>query len=131
MATRSNIGYVTPKGTIRFVYCHWDGYFESLGRDLIKDFNSLKLAIDLVERGDMSYLDKSYASMGDKWEMIKPREVKTIKEVCEEEFCYIYIPDFGWFGKEVWDDSVPFISMEEPKELITHPFFLEGNLVSC
>ena len=57
MATRSTIGYKTGRGTIRAIYCHWDGYPEHNGRILQDHYQAAYKIGKLVELGDLSSLD--------------------------------------------------------------------------
>lgn len=61
MATRAYFGIENKDGTIDYVYNHWDGYPEGLGRDLCA--LSRRLARSLVNEGDRSTFETSYASM--------------------------------------------------------------------
>ena len=57
MATRSRIGVMLPDGTIKQVYCHWDGYVGGVGLKLIENYDSLDKANDLINLGDLSYVE--------------------------------------------------------------------------
>ena len=56
MATRSAIGYMTPAGKIRAIYCHWDGYVAGVGHTLITHYTQARKIAQLVELGDASSL---------------------------------------------------------------------------
>ena len=56
MSTRSHIGKKQPDGTIKYIYCHWDGYPEHNGK-LLKEHYTDEAKIDaLLELGDISVL---------------------------------------------------------------------------
>lgn len=59
MATRSAIGYMTPTGKVRAVYCHWDGYVAGVGRILETHYQEARKIAQLIELGDISILDKN------------------------------------------------------------------------
>jgi hypothetical protein len=59
MGTRSTIAYINEEGTVRSVYCHFDGYLSGVGRTLFTHYNSFELAKKLVEHGDISYVAAS------------------------------------------------------------------------
>ena len=40
MATNSRISFERPDGTVRSIYCHWDGYPEGVGAALQANFNT-------------------------------------------------------------------------------------------
>ena len=56
MATRSRIGVMLDDGTIKQVYCHWDGYVGGVGLTLIENYDSIELAKELINLGDISSL---------------------------------------------------------------------------
>lgn len=56
MATRSRIGKRLPDGTIKSIYCHWDGYPKHNGK-ILKEHYTDEAKIDaLLELGDLSVL---------------------------------------------------------------------------
>lgn len=57
MGTRSNI-IVPVGGRFRRVYCHWDGYPGHVGAILVRHYEKLEKARELVSYGDMSSLGK-------------------------------------------------------------------------
>lgn len=59
MATRSRIGVLYKDGTVKAVYCHWDGYPEEVGSKLLEFYNSVEKVESLMEKGDMSSLGES------------------------------------------------------------------------
>jgi len=57
MSTRSAIGYMTPNGSVRAVYCHFDGYVTNgVGETLVTEWQAAYRVAQLVESGDMSQL---------------------------------------------------------------------------
>lgn len=56
MATRSRIGIKREDGTIRSIYCHWDGYPEHNGNILNKHYTSVDKINQLLDLGDISVL---------------------------------------------------------------------------
>jgi hypothetical protein len=61
MATRSTISYHRPDGSIREIYCHWDGYVEHNGKMLVEHYNSAELADALTQLGGLSVLKPNIA----------------------------------------------------------------------
>jgi len=57
MATRSAIGYKTPEGKVRAIYCHYDGYVVGVGRTLQEHYQEARKIAQLVELGDASVLE--------------------------------------------------------------------------
>jgi hypothetical protein len=61
MSTRSAIGYMRNDGTVRAVYCHWDGYLSGVGKTLIENYDLLGVD-DLCDLGDISALCETVES---------------------------------------------------------------------
>lgn len=59
MATRSRIGVLYKDGTVKAVYCHWDGYPDEVGSKLLEFYNSVEKVESLMLKGDMSSLGES------------------------------------------------------------------------
>lgn len=55
MATRSYIGTVEDN-KVKYIYCHFDGYLEGVGRILAKNYNTPFKVNALLELGDISEL---------------------------------------------------------------------------
>jgi hypothetical protein len=56
MSTRSRIGVMMDDDTVKQVYCHWDGYVEGVGFTLVENYDSIELAKELINLGDISSL---------------------------------------------------------------------------
>ena len=54
MSTHSYIGVIEEDGTLKYVYCHSDGYPSYIGRMLLTYYNTPELATGLVNLGDLS-----------------------------------------------------------------------------
>ncbi len=73
MATRSNIGARQKDGSIKVVYCHWDGYPEGVGATLAEHYTDPAKVEALLNLGDFSSLGStieetyagSYAQRGE------------------------------------------------------------------
>jgi hypothetical protein len=57
MATRSTIGMVQEGGTIRSIYCHFDGYPKGVGVTLKNCYTDSATIENLLALGDLSVLD--------------------------------------------------------------------------
>lgn len=64
MATRSIIGMEMPDGTVRSIYCHFDGYIEHHGPILVESYNTAEKVSALLDRGDLSTLNTTPESSG-------------------------------------------------------------------
>jgi|LauGreDrversion4_2_1035121.scaffolds.fasta_scaffold13299_1 hypothetical protein len=56
MATRSTIAIELADGTVRQVYCHWDGYLDHNGKLLLNHYSDPLVAAELINVGDISSL---------------------------------------------------------------------------
>jgi hypothetical protein len=56
MATRSTIAMEMKDGTVKSIYCHWDGYPEHNGRILMEFYSNPDKVKDLIELGRLSSL---------------------------------------------------------------------------
>lgn len=59
MSTRSRIGMVQPDGSVKSIYCHWDGYPQNNGSILIKHYTDIEKVKSLIELGSISSLGKN------------------------------------------------------------------------
>lgn len=64
MSTNSTIAVQLDNGSIKQVYCHWDGYLDHNGKLLVENYNSQELAESLVELGNISSLDRVITPAG-------------------------------------------------------------------
>ncbi len=58
MATRSTIGVLNSDGSVRGVYCHWDGYPEYNGKLLMENYATEEKVRELIELGTISSLGR-------------------------------------------------------------------------
>lgn len=56
MATRSFISVRDSNGSVRGVYCHWDGYPEGVGATLNEHYTALPQVEELLSLGSLSAL---------------------------------------------------------------------------
>lgn len=59
MATRSTIALEYADGTVRQIYCHWDGYLENNGQILQKHYADAQAVDRLIQLGSLSILAPS------------------------------------------------------------------------
>ena len=93
MATRSLIAYRTPAGTIRSVYCHYDGYIEHNGRILEEHYGSLDRISRLVSPGCISSLCSK-----------KSPETENHTFGDPERDCTVF---YSWDRNESYEDNMP------------------------
>ena len=105
MSTRSRIAVELKDGTVKSVYCHWDGYPSGVGNDLLnRNFTSTEEVEEFLDEGSRSTVDEAYydkygESRGEK------REVPTVHKDIDtyvdeafdwEEYAYLYTKDGDW-----------------------------------
>ena len=56
MATRSTIAMEFNDGTVKQVYCHWDGYLAGVGKTLVEHYTSPEKVDALLNEGSISVL---------------------------------------------------------------------------
>lgn len=61
MSTTSSINLVNEDGTIKSIYCHFDGDLRWVGRKLSKNYNTKELLNSLLELGDLIVLGTTIA----------------------------------------------------------------------
>lgn len=59
MATRSSIAVVLVDGSVKSIYCHYDGNVGHNGKMLKGHYSTYEQALELVQQGDMSSLDET------------------------------------------------------------------------
>jgi hypothetical protein len=131
MATRSAIAIETglPEfgpGVIHAVYCHWDGYVENNGALLLKYFDSLPSAVELIKGGSISSLGegtdntKFYCRDMDR-EMEPASEYGTREEFIEDsnglEYLYILNQNDVW---EVFNMNKPWRGWQPVKDALEY-----------
>lgn len=85
MGTRSYIGSLQADGSVRAVYCHWDGYPDGVGRTLREKYTDPSKIEALIDGGDLSSLG---AEIGEKHSF----------DESPREWCTFYGRDRGDWG---------------------------------
>ena len=62
MGTRSSIGCKMPRGKVAYVECRYDGDLSHVGRILVKHYNDLDKALELLLGGDIVSLREDIES---------------------------------------------------------------------
>ena len=128
MSTRSSIGIRYADGTVKAIYCHWDGYIENNGKILFENYNVPEKVEELLKLGDISSLrkflvpdpdlkhtfdcpqpDVTVAYHRDRGEDFRqPDEYQSAKEFAEKnpkDSCteFLYLFDTAWGAWMVFD----------------------------
>lgn len=105
MSTRSLIAEKDANGTIRSVYCHYDGYPDHTGRILKEFYDTPEKLTELINLGDFRQLKEniedieSFTSLGEPWEFNSPDMSYTLQEFIKTGKSrgadYLYLFDEG------------------------------------
>ena len=90
MATRSHIGIKQANGSIKYIYCHWDGYPEHNGAILKEHYTTEAKVNELMDLGDISILNEE---IGEKQDFDRI-------ETHNDKWCLAYGRDRGRTGVE-------------------------------
>ena len=107
--TRSAIGVVTGDGSIRAVYCHYDGYLDGVGKTLLENYKDFESIMDLVSFGDMSSLG---TSIGEKHDFNRINISAEEKERTKD-WCMFYNRDRG-------ESDVSFGTFQNEEDFFDH-----------
>jgi hypothetical protein len=106
MATRSRIAVELDNGTVKSVYCHWDGYPDGVGKDLLNlNFNSTNEVEEFINEGSRSTVDESfYEKYGEsRGEELEEPDIHTsVNEYFKgdiEEYGYLFTKEGEWHVK--------------------------------
>ena len=100
MSTHSRIGIEEVDGTIRSVYCHFDGYEEHVGALLLKAYTDPNKLRALISLGDLSSLaeglEKTVAYHRDRGEDLNVQTGMSRREFDRSEsFAYLFVVATG------------------------------------
>lgn len=91
MSTRSLIGIKQGK-LYKYIYCHFDGYPEGIGKELKTYYNSKKLAEDLINLGDLESIDDGVATLIEGGRRPRVSRLDQLPDL-GQEFVYIWEDD--------------------------------------
>jgi len=124
MSTRSAIGYMTPTGNVRAVYCHFDGHIDgigSVGETLHENYAAAYKVAQLVENGDISSLGTEIAKSVYYGRDRKEDDTNTKAFVSVDEFMDEFGDDFEYIylytraGWTVSDNGKTFVNLASLK----------------
>jgi hypothetical protein len=117
MGTRSRIGILEEDGSIRSIYCQFDGYIAEVGKTLYENYTTEKTVSKLIELGYLRSLkptisetfEQSYWSVSqDEFHLDYSDNIEEFKDLFEE---YNYL-----FAKNKWylinPTSLEFVALE-------------------
>lgn len=109
------------------IYCHFDGYPNGVGKELVNNYWDFSKAFNLILGGDCSaILDnrvRRYATReGEKWKYIQPRQLDKIQKVSDDsEYLYVFMRG-RWYLLE-GDCFIPLL-----KDLDSYDDYVQGYL---
>ena len=112
MGTRSNIGREYADGTVRMIYCHWDGYPSNNGRILLENYRDHAEVEALMEKGSLSSLETSieeisyYVDRGEEFQ-IWVYENREEAQQNMEEYLYLLTEERTWVYSDHGRDFEP------------------------
>ena len=80
MSTRSTIALEFADGSVSQVYCHFDGYLDGVGDDLVRGYSDPFELRELIDGGDMSCIGEPYTDRGESYEDTKARRFQNFDE---------------------------------------------------
>lgn len=78
MATRSRIGMEMADGSVKSIYCHWDGYVSHNGAILAEHYTDPKKVEALIELGAISSLNENVKPENGDHSFNSPQEGVTV-----------------------------------------------------
>lgn len=122
MATRSRIGMEMPDGTVRSIYCHWDGYPEHNGQVLAEHYTTEERVKQLINLGNISSLaPKLEPDSGQEHDFNRPLDGVTVA----------YGRDRGEKGQEATTDKSVDAYFKSDLEEWGYLFTKDGEWVVC
>ena len=128
MATRSLIGLVLKDNSIKYSYCHNDGYLSGVGKTLLKHYKDFDKIDELLNYGDMSSLgkdikrpkysrkDNSTSFFDPDGAIVKITDLESYNFGLQSDAEYIYLfKDNDWYV--LTSENRDFISLKEAIKL--------------
>ena len=76
------------------IYCHFDGYPDGVGQDLLEANFTYKEALNFIMLGDHSTVKEAYIYRGESWQQDKPDCMD--EPQCHENYLYCFMDD-DWY----------------------------------
>jgi hypothetical protein len=103
MSTRSTIALEFADGSVSQVYCHFDGYLDGVGDDLVRGYSDPFELQKIIDQGNMSCIGAPYTDRGESYEDNAPSRYQNVIEYFDE--CYREEYDYilrNVDGKATW-----------------------------
>jgi hypothetical protein len=125
MATRSRIAIEREDGSVKSIYCHYDGYVDGVGKVLFEHYDKEKLE-KLIELGDISVLgtstENTIAYHRDRGEDLHTTSYLNVEGLFElgfgssVEYVYCLTKDGIWLVNEHGSSTVEYLKEELEEE---------------
>lgn len=122
MSTRSEIARINSDGTVNKMYCHFDGYFSGVGKDLINLCNNQKKVNLLFSPAN---IEEGIKGISDALENSIKEDVSVPKYSCIDDFVKNYKDDIFIEFLYIW---IPGSENIPPKEKIENLLNKTANL---
>jgi len=120
MATRSRIAIENQDGSVKSIYCHWDGHIETNGVILNQYYRTKDKVEELIALGDLSSLhrtiDKTVAYHRDQGDDLIQTPFNNVEELFEDgfrsgvEYIYCFTKDGFWLVNALGSVNVDVLS---------------------
>lgn len=100
MSTRGYVGRLNEDGSVDAIYNHFDSYFDGLGKDLLKNFDTKEKVDALIARGDGSYIldEECYDDATPHHYTSKEEYLDKLDNDIFIEYIYLFV-EGEWYGK--------------------------------
>lgn len=83
-----------------YIYNHFDSYPESLGKELLTNYNNYNKALELVLEGDCSYPGRPYKG-SEEYSNVVPKVAFNKVEAFQNEFLYVFNKEWECYNTEL------------------------------
>ena len=105
------------------IYCHWDGYPDGVGSELVEHFKDYNSILNLILGGSCSSINggvvRHYANrQGEEWEYLVPSQGKSQTELARvgrsswAEYAYSFDEATGWKYADLCNKTIRFKAMK-------------------
>ena len=105
------------------IYCHWDGYPDGVGSELVEHFKDYNSILNLILGGSCSSINggvvRHYANrQGEEWEYLVPSQGKSQTELARvgrsslAEYAYSFDEATGWKCADLCNKTIRFKAMK-------------------
>lgn len=107
------------------IYCHWDGYPDTVGKALVTKFDTFEKAFNLILGGDCSLITENqilrYATRpAEQWKNIQPKQLDEIKKFTKWAN-YVYV-----FKQDRWYIYTGDLLLMLPKDVLSLDDYIRG-----